>query len=575
LAKHKYKNLNPVWTKAALLGSIWGSIEIIVGSLLHNLRIPVTGTILSAMGVSLLVGGYFLWKEKGIIWRAGVVCALMKSISPSAVILGPMIGIITEALVLEIIISLSRGTKVGLLIGGAITTCLPFIQNIINLIITYGFNIAILYVEAYKFAVKNIGITRVNAYDAIGILFSLYAIFGACAAMLGISVGKRAGVAFSTTTSEIENKSVFTLNALNSTSKFSIPLLVSNIIGIPLMLFAISELSLIWSSIIVVVYVACAVIIYPNAWKRFSRPKIWIELIAITTLAGLLLGGITNKGSGWSWTGLIVGVQMSLRASFMVAVFNIISVELRNPKIIEWFLRIGFGQLAAAMEVAFEALPAAISALGDQRNVLRHPITSLSRLLLVAKNRLAVIEKNLLPSNKIFILTGDKGSGKTTLLTELVNEFQMRELRLSGIISPVVYKESTLVGFDVVDIQNQNRIPLCRISSERKEIKVGDFKFFGEGISFGNNALDLKNLSDCKLVIIDEVGPLELEGKGWAASLDRIINNLSCPLLLVVRESLLEKVKERWKFVFENIWKISPVNKKEILEGMIKVLIKS
>jgi nucleoside-triphosphatase THEP1 len=573
LAKHKYKNINPVWIKAALLGSIWGSIEIIIGSFLHNLRIPLTGTILSAIGVSLLVGGQFLWKEKGIIWRAGVVCALMKSISPSAVILGPMIGIFMESLVLEIVVRFSRRTTIGLIIGGAITTCLPFVQNIINLIITYGFNIAVLYVEAFKFAVKHVGIKGVDAYDAIGILFILYALFGAGAAMFGIGVGKRAEASSSILTSASNDETAFSLPPVESSRKFSIPLLVSNIIAIPLMLFAISELSFLWSSIAVVVYVVGAVIIYPRAWKRFSRPKIWIELILITILAGLLLGEIANKSAGWTWSGLVVGVQMSLRASFMVVAFNVISVELRNPKIIDWFLRIGFGQLAAAMEVAFDALPTAISALGDQRKVFRHPIISLSHLLIVAKNRLALIEKNLLQSNKIFVLTGDKGSGKTTLLTELVKEFQMKGFRVGGIISPVVYEESTRIGFDVLNIKNQNRTQLCRISSEGKRIKVGDFEFFEEGIRFGYEALDLKNLSSCKLIIIDEVGPLELEGNGWAASLDRIVDNLSCPLLLVVRKSLLEKVSERWKFVPENIWTLNQVNKKEILVVMVKALI--
>jgi nucleoside-triphosphatase THEP1 len=573
LIKHKYKNINPVWIKAALLGSIWGSIEIIIGSFLHNLRIPLTGTILSAIGVSLLVGGQFLWKEKGIIWRAGVVCALMKSISPSAVILGPMIGIFTESLVLEFVVRFSRRTTIGLLIGGAITTCLPFVQNIINLIITYGFNIAVLYVEAFKFAVKNIGIKGIDAYDAVGILFLLNALFGIGAATLGILVGKKAATSLPIPASQDMSGTAFSLQPIDSSQKFSLSLLISNILAIPLLLLAISKLSFLWSSIAVVVYVVVAVIIYPRAWKRFSRPKLWIELILITILAGFLLGEISSKSAGWTWSGLIVGVQMSLRASFMIVAFNIISIELRNPKIIDWFLRIGFGQLAAAMEVAFDALPTAISALGDQRKVLRHPIASLSQLLLVAKSRLAVIENNLLHSNKIFILTGDKGSGKTTLLTELVKEFQIRELRVDGIISPVVYNESTRFGFDVVNIQNQNRTPLCRVSSEEKCIKVGDFEFFEEGIRFGNDTLDLKNLSRCKLVIIDEVGPLELEGNGWAVSLDRIIDNLSCPLLLVVRENLFEKVKERWKFDPEHVWKIERENKKEILEGMIKVLI--
>ena len=42
-----HKPLNPIWLKAAVVGSIWASIEIILGSFLHNLKIPLSGTILS------------------------------------------------------------------------------------------------------------------------------------------------------------------------------------------------------------------------------------------------------------------------------------------------------------------------------------------------------------------------------------------------------------------------------------------------------------------------------------------------------------------------------------------------
>ncbi len=571
--KQKYKNLNPLWIKAALLGSIWGSIEIIIGSFLHNLRIPLAGTILSAIGVSLLVGGRFLWKENGLIWRAGVVCALMKSISPSAVILGPMIGIITESIVLEIIIRLSRGNTLGILIGGAITTCLPFLQNIISLIITYGFNIAILYVEVYKFATKNIGVTAINAYQAIGILFLLYAMFGIFAAILGIAIGKKAAIIDFITPSRSESKSIFSLNAANSSKKFSTLLLITNVIAIPLVLLAIGKLSLIWSSSIVMIYTIFALFLYPNLLKRFYRPKIWIELIIITSLAGLLLGNIPNRGSEWTWSGLIAGIQMSLRALFMVIAFNIISIELRNPKIIGWFLHIGFGKIANAMEVAFDALPTAVSLLEDQRRILRHPITSLSQLLAIAKNRLEEIEKNVQRQNNIFVLTGDKGNGKSTLLLKLVNEYKINNLKICGIISPAVHNNFNRIGYDVMNIQNKNKVPLCRIDSGVNKINEGGFLFFEDGINFGNSVLDLKNLSDCKLVIIDEVGPLELNNKGWSDSIDKIINQLSVPVLLVIRESLIDRVKERWQFIPKHIWKIQNGNSSDIYNEIVNTLI--
>ena len=98
------KTLSQAWLKASVIGSIWASVEIILGSFLHNMRIPFTGMILSFISVWLIISFVQVWKDRGLIWRAGIICALMKSISPSAIIMGPMIGIFTEALIMELFI---------------------------------------------------------------------------------------------------------------------------------------------------------------------------------------------------------------------------------------------------------------------------------------------------------------------------------------------------------------------------------------------------------------------------------------------------------------------------------------
>jgi nucleoside-triphosphatase THEP1 len=573
--KLTYKNLNPIWAKAALLGSMWGSIEIIVGSFLHNLRVPFTGTILSAIGVALLVSGHSLWQKKGLIWRAGVVCALMKSISPSAVIIGPMIGILMEAIALELFVRISRGASIGVVIGSGIAVCLPFVQNMINLLIVYGLNIATLYLEAYKIAAKSLGIQSLNPYEALGLFMVLNALFGFCAAFLGIAIGKNAAANTLSSSPSTVQVAAFSLPPVNASQRFSISMLIANIFFIPFVLLAISSLSLPWSSSLIGVYIVCMVLRYPTSWKRLLKPRIWIGLIAVTVLAGLLLGEITSKQSGWTWSGILIGLQMSLRAIFIVVAFNVVSIELRNPKIIGWVLRRGFGQLATAMEVAFDTLPTLIASLGEQRNVLRHPVTSLSRLLLIAKQRLTELDLQESPLNKIFIITGDRASGKTSLLTALTEEFRRRQRSVGGILSPVVRMDSMRIGYDVINIQNGERAPLCRNEPDGTGIKIGEWIFRNDGIQFGQTALDPSSLITCDLVIIDEVGPLELDNKVWATSIDQLIRSSTCPIILVVREHLIERVQDRWSLVPEFVWKIEGGNSGELLKEIMEVLVNS
>jgi nucleoside-triphosphatase THEP1 len=574
LTKQAIKNLDPIWAKAALLGSMWGSIEIIVGSFLHNLRIPMTGTILSAIGVSLLIGGHYLWKDKGLIWRAGVVCALMKSISPSAVIIGPMIGILAEAFVLDFFIRISGGLSIGVFIGSGITVCLPFVQSIINLIITYGFNVASLYVGVYKIVVKNIGMQNIDIYGALGIFFSLNAIFGFFAAYTGMEIGEKASTeTLDTIPTAIEGKN-FLLPPVITLHRFSILLLIVNCALIPLMLLAISNLTLVWSLLLVLAYALIIVKRYPDCWKSLSRIKIWTGMIVITLLSGLILGGITNIRSGWTWSGIFIGFQMSLRAIFMVVAFNVISIELRNPVIINWVLRRGLGQLANAMEVAFDALPTLIASLGEQRNVLRHPVVSLSQLFLVAQNRMKQLQPEDSTGNKIYILTGDRGIGKTTFLSHLVDELKGKNIQSGGILSPVVYRDSKRIGYDVLNIRTGERTILCRNEPGTAGINIGDWVFRNEGIQSGNSALDQLSLIGCSLVIVDEVGPLELENKVWCQSLDLVVGSSPYSLILVVRENLIEKVKDRWSFIPETIWKINGENSKDLSEEILELIIR-
>ncbi len=563
----KYRHLHPVWVKAALLGSLWGSVEIIIGSFLHNLRVPFTGTILSAIGISILIGGQKLWNEKGLVWRAGVVCALMKSISPSAVIIGPMVGILTEAFALELFVRISKGARIGLLLGGMITACLPFIQSIVSLIITYGFNIAVLYIEAYKIAAKNVGIHSLDAYDVIGIFLTVNALFGLGAVLLGIAVGKNA--VKDTLDPAPESNEKYSAWTSEGTQLFSVTVLILTIIIIPLILYAISALSLVWSFALVALYIISMMVFYPKAWKRFSKPKLWIELIVITIFAGLLLGEMSGGSSGGMWGGISIGLQMSVRAAFMVVAFTIIGIELRNPIIIDWIMKKGFGQIGTAMEMAFDALPTMVASLGNQRMLLRHPVISLSRMLSVANHRLKELNHDGISTVRIYFLTGNRGSGKTKLLLRLVEEFKNRNIPVSGILSLAVIIDSVRIGYDVADIQTGKTVPLCRTDVEREGSRIGNFTFLHEGLEFGNRVLEKSNIIDASFVIVDEVGPLELKEEGWTISLNRLMAEKISHLLIVVRESLIERVKERWKIQPETVWNLNSVNSEELFLEII------
>ena len=179
-----------LWHRAALLGSTWASLEIILGSFLHNIRFPLAGTLLAALGVLLLVAGRKIWDEPGLLWRAGVICALMKSLSPSAIILGPMAGIVLESLLLEGATRVLGSSWPGLLLGGALGTSLPLLQKAAGLVVTYGTDVARLYAALVETAAAALSLGSLGGLELFLMLLVASALLGILASALGVRLAR-------------------------------------------------------------------------------------------------------------------------------------------------------------------------------------------------------------------------------------------------------------------------------------------------------------------------------------------------------------------------------------------------
>jgi hypothetical protein len=183
------KPLSQKWLKASVVGSIWASVEIILGSFLHNLKIPLSGMLLSFISVWLLISFLQVWKENGLIMRAGIICALMKSISPSALILGPMIGIFTEAILIELFILMLGKNLIGYMIGGAFAVLATLIQKLVSLLILYGFDFIKILSDLYLFAVKQIDLEHLSPTFLIILIVFIYIMTGIVGAIAGYTTG--------------------------------------------------------------------------------------------------------------------------------------------------------------------------------------------------------------------------------------------------------------------------------------------------------------------------------------------------------------------------------------------------
>ncbi|MBT7074784.1 MAG: hypothetical protein HN922_07730 [Anaerolineae bacterium] len=113
----------------AVFGTLWGIVEISIGSVLKSLNIPFSGIILATMGLIIALVGRVFVPKKGSTIFIGIVAVLLKLFSLGGVILGPMIGIVTEALVAEIILTISgKPRRFSFILTGALGVTWVLVQ---------------------------------------------------------------------------------------------------------------------------------------------------------------------------------------------------------------------------------------------------------------------------------------------------------------------------------------------------------------------------------------------------------------------------------------------------------------
>jgi nucleoside-triphosphatase THEP1 len=542
--------LPEVWLKASVLGSLWASVEIVAGAFLHNLRLPFAGAVLAAAGSALLIGAHQIWPERGLFWRAGIICALMKSVSPSAVILGPMVGIFSESLLLEAATRLLGRTCPAYLLGAALAVSWTFFQRIVNALIEFGASIVNLYVNIFEFAARNLGARRLGPIGLLAVILAVHVAIGVVAAVFAVTVGRRVHGRIAVVSADaLHFDGKWQGFRLETGAGFSLPVLALDLAGLATGLWLLNTSPLWTAGAYVAAYSAWVAWRYQRSLRRLARARLWCELAAITIVSGFLLGNLQAGAIRWTWAGMLTGVGMTVRAWLMTAAFAAIGVELRNPKIVDWFARQRLRTLSEALSVAFQALPFFVASLSGERRLIREPVVALSTLLLRAEAWLRNYRAGEKHSARVLLLTGDSGEGKTTLVAEMVSLLRRQGMIVGGVLALGYWEDGRRAGFDVVDLMGGRKAPLCRRVSDGAEGNAGtSFTFCPDGLRLGREALSIARLREgcAALVVVDEVGPLELAGGGWSSALDSLAEEWSGPMLWVVRRKLVQEVKDRW-----------------------------
>ncbi|GAP43610.1 nucleoside-triphosphatase THEP1 [Lentimicrobium saccharophilum] len=147
----------------------------------------------------------------------------------------------------------------------------------------------------------------------------------------------------------------------------------------------------------------------------------------------------------------------------------------------------------------------------------------------------------------LFIITGEQGSGKTSLLKALSTSLAQRGKTCGGILAHGKWDDNLRSGFDLEFIPDGKTVTLCESAPREGWIRFRRFWFNPLAFDLGKLWLTESIVKKPEVLMLDEIGPAEMENGGWAAILPGLFAEARHRLVIVtVRARLSEAVVERW-----------------------------
>jgi nucleoside-triphosphatase len=145
----------------------------------------------------------------------------------------------------------------------------------------------------------------------------------------------------------------------------------------------------------------------------------------------------------------------------------------------------------------------------------------------------------------IVFLTGMPGVGKSTVVKHVAEEVRRRGIKVGGMTSGDLRSGSTRVGFEIRDLLTNQAGVLAHVGQSVGP-RIGRFRVNSKDLDMIGVAAISSAIRDADLVVIDEVGPMELTSTRFK---DVVQAALSCgkPVLGTVhrnaRDPMIRQIK--------------------------------
>ncbi len=371
-----HSEMNKFWAYVTAFGTLWGGIELTLGTFLHVLHVPKTGFIMTLLTTVLLLAQRQIFSARGSSLAVGVIAACIKCLSPGGIVAGPVLGILCEAIIVELALMFRPRSMVSAIAAGSLTMIWSQIQSLMTIWIYYGQDFIDGLVKAIsKFF--SVSWTASLGWGMLGAFFGVIFLVGAVAGVIGWQLGRRANrELIKAETLETDNLSENSeLQPLSADASMS---MISSIhkgkkrVSVPdeqvirtrkfMWIFALGSLiaqfsgDLLWSSVALAVWLVALFLAARGVLKAIWWPKFWSLTIVISVICGLILAW--NFENGWNWMlGLEATARMLVRGVYVFSLICWATRCLRTREFLTIWERIHLPGLGMALANAYALLP--------------------------------------------------------------------------------------------------------------------------------------------------------------------------------------------------------------------------
>jgi len=312
--------------------------------------------------------------------------------------------------------------------------------------------------------------------------------------------------------------------------------------------------------------VACLVAWFADrgAFKRVLRASLIVGAVfaaAAATAAVAWSSGLDR--------GLVIGGTVLLRLVVLGTAAAIVARSVDAEKLLRATSYLGLERLGLVFGLAMNSLPhlnATASAVWSAHRVrsggrwaaLRR-LPSLAEVLLAHTGRVAdqaaaaaslrghasLSRTGLSTAENLptVVVTGPSGSGKTPLVEAVVSDLTDRGVPVAGFVQPAIVENDEKIGFLIRDVATSEVVELARRAAPGQGRHGTSFRFSDAGFELGSRALS--GARQETVLVIDELGPVELRGGGhWPAVARALRAAEIAGMVVVVRRTLVPALVE-------------------------------